>query len=482
MDPGPAPGRLARNPRATIAVLGYCGGLVSVSQTVSLPLLPILPAELDTSISNVSWVATASFLTGAVANPVLGRLGDMHGKRRVMLFALAVLAIGCLIAAVAPNILILVIARALQGFGTAVLPLGMSIAKDTLPADQMTQGVALVSATLGIGGGLGLPLSGLLLGWFDWHAVFWVTLALTVLAIVLTIRLVPVADEVQSTPQKFDVIGAVWLSLCLVAILLPISKAATWGWVEPLPVTMFAIGILGVFGWARYERRPEHPLVDVALMKQRPLVVINVAGVLLGFAMFSNMYATLVLLQTTDLADYGFGASAVVAGLVMLPGALAMMFTSPVSAWIIDNHGARAALIAGSVVMAVSYALRMVMLDTLWQIGLSVALVNAGIGVAYGAFPSAIMANVPASETASANAIGTLARAGGAALSSAVIAAILGSLTVVIAGDSIASLDAFKLTFLLSGAASLVAAGVALWLPEPLRDRSKRSVDPAIAS
>jgi MFS family permease len=476
MDPRPARGAFAGHPRATIAVLGYCGGLVSVSQTVSLPLLPILPDELDTSISNVSWVATASFLTGAVANPVLGRLGDMYGKRRTMILAMAILAVGCLIAAVAPNILVLVVARALQGFGTAVLPLAMSIAKDTLPPAKMTQGVALVSATLGIGSGLGLPLSGLLLGWFDWHAVFWVVLVLTLLGIGLTLRFVPDPDPETARTGRFDVIGAVWLSACLVAILLPISKSASWGWIEPLPMTLFALGIGGLFAWARYERRPEQPLVDVALMRQRPLIVINVTGVLLGFAMFSNMYISLVQLQTTDLVDYGFGASAVLAGLVLLPGALAMMFTSPISAWIIDNRGARAALVTGATVMGVSYVLRLAMLDAIWQVALGVLLVNAGVGIAYGGFPSAIMSNVPPSETASANAMGTLTRAGGAALSSAVVGALLGSMTELVAGEEVASLEAFQLAFILSAGASLLAAAVVLWLPDPLRSRTRRRV------
>jgi MFS family permease len=243
---------------------------------------------------------------------------------------------------------------------------------------------------------------------------------------------------------------------------------------------LFALGIGGLIGWARYERRPEQPLVDVDLMRQRPLIVINVAGVLLGFAMFSNMYVSLVQLQTTDLADHGFGASAVTAGLVLLPGALAMMLTSPISAWIIDNRGARAALIIGATVMGVSYLARLTMLHSYWQIALGVLLVNAGIGIAYGAFPSAIMSNVPPSETASANAMGTLTRAGGAALSSAVIGALLGSLTEIIGGEEIASLEAFQVAFVLSALASFVAAGVALWLPDPVRDRLRRRSDPAV--
>jgi MFS family permease len=455
--------RRATNPTAVIAVLAYCGGLVSISQTVALPLLPILPAELDTTLSNVSWVATASFLTGAVANPVLGRLGDMYGKRRIVLVALGVLAAGCVMAAVAANILVLIIARSLQGFGTAVLPLGMSIAKDSLPPDKVTKGVALVSATLGIGSGLGLPMSGLLLGWFDWQAVFWVNAGLSAVAIVLAAKLLP--DATRRERERFDVIGAVWLSACLVAILLPISKAPDWGWLGPRPLTLYAGGLIGLAGWARYELRPRRPLVDVRLMRARPLIVINTAGVLLGFAMFGNMFAPLVLLQTTDAVDHGFGASVVLAGLVMLPGAVAMMFTSPISAWIIDNYDARSALIAGSVVMGVGYATRPWMLDSLVMLGISVAVVNAGVGIAYGAFPSAIMANVPDHETGSANAIGTLTRAGGAALSSAAVSAVLAAMTVTAAGAEVPSLGAFQFVFALSAVVSLVAAAIGLLLP-----------------
>jgi MFS family permease len=459
---------------AVIAVLGYCGALVSISQTVSLPLLPILPAELDTSVSNVSWVATSAFLTGAVANPVMGRLGDMYGKRQMMIVSLGILAVGCLIAAVAPNVLVLVIGRALQGCGIAVIPLGMSVAKDTLPPDKTSQGVALVSATLGIGGGIGLPMAGVLVGWFDWQAVFWVNTVLALIALVLVVVVLP--DVTERSRQRFDVVGAVWLSVCLVCLLLPLSKASDWGWGRPLPLALYAAGFLGLAGWYRYELRPERPLVDVRLMRERPLMIVNGAGLLMGFAMFSNMYGSIALLQTPDTVAHGFGTSVVFAGMVMLPGALAMMATSPVSAWITDHHEARTSLWVGAAIMGLGYATRPAMLGSVLALGISVAVVNAGIGIAYGAMPSAIMAHVPDSETASANAIGTLTRASGASLSSAAVAAILSSLTVAVddtAGARVVpSLGAFQLAFVLSGIASFVAAIVAYQLP-----RADRSVD-----
>lgn len=448
---------------AIIAVLGYCGALVSITQTVSLPLLPVLPDELHTSVSNVSWVATAAFLTGAVANPVLGRLGDMYGKRRMVLVSLLALLIGCVVSALSTGVLVLIIGRALQGCGIAVIPLGMSIAKDTLPADKTSQGVALVSATLGIGGGLGLPMSGWMLNWFGWQSVFWMTSALTLVGLVLAILVLPDVDKREQS--RFDVVGAVWLSVCLIAILLPLSKSASWGWLQPRPLILYAVGFAGMIGWYRYEHRPSRPLVDVVLMSERPLLLVNGAGLLLGFAMFSNMYASLALLQTPDSVPHGFGTSVVTAGLVMFPGALVMMLTSPLSAWITDRFGARTSLWVGALVIGIGYATRPWMLGSLLVIGISVAFVNAGVGIGYGAMPSATMAHVPDHETGSANAIGTLARAGGASISSAAVAAILTSKTTIVNDAAVATLGAFQLIFILSAVAAFGAAIVASRLP-----------------
>ncbi len=399
----------ASSPRRTIAVLGYCGALVSISQTVSLPLLPLLPDKLHTSAGNISWVATAAVLSGAIANPVMGRLGDMYGKRRMMIVCLNMMLFGSIIAALSPTVLVLVIGRTMQGFGIAVLPLGMSLAKAVLPPDKTSQGVALVSATLGIGGGIGLPLAGVLTGLFSWQAAFWACAVLTVVALAAAFMMLP--DDSTRNAQRFDTIGAVWLSACLVAVLLPLSKTASWGIVQPLPLALYTIGFFGLVRWYRFEQGLELPLVNVTLMRERPMMLVNGAGLLLGFAMFSNMYASLAMLQTPKSVPHGFGLSVVVAGLVMAPGAVAMMLTSPLSAWITDHHGARTSLWLGATVIGLGYATRQMMLGSVPELALSVVIVNAGVGLAYGAMPSAIMSFVPDSETASANAIGTLTRA-----------------------------------------------------------------------
>jgi MFS family permease len=446
-----------------IGILAYCGGLVSVMHTVALPLLPDLPGQLHASATDVSWVATSTLLAGAVANPVLGRLGDMHGKRRLLLVSLLALVIGSTVCALSGSLLLLIVGRTLQGIGVGAIPLGVSIARDELPADRVNGGIALVSATMGIGAGLGLPLAGVVLAVGDWHAVFWVSTALSIVGLVAAAVIVP--ESPIRAPSAFDFKGAVLLSGVLVLVLLPLTKAPTWGFAQPLPLTMFGVAALGAVTWYRYEQRQASPLVDVAVMRRRPVMLANVAGLTVGFAMFANFFISISILQLPAFVPHGFGASIMVAGLVLLPGALAMVAMSPVSARITNAHGGRVSLVIGSAIVGASFLLRPLLLGSLGAVALGVALANCGVGIAYGALPVVVMANVPVSETASANAVNALARAGGASIGSAAVAAALGSLTVTVGGEVYPALGAFVVLCILSAACAFVAAAVAWSLP-----------------
>ncbi len=453
----------ARTSWPIVFVLGYCGALVSITQTFALPVLPDLIDEFGVSVGDVSWVATSALLASAVANPVLGRLGDMFGKRRMMLVSLLALLAGSVLCALSTSLPPLVVGRAFQGVGIGVIPLGISIARDELPAERVSGGIALVSATMGIGGGLGLPLAGLVLHVFDWPVLFWMAAVLTVGGIAVAALVVP--ESPVRSPGHFDLLGAAWLSAVLIALLLPISKAPTWGWTSPVALALFAAAAVGGLAWARYERRPERPLVDVAVMRRRPVMLVNLAALLMGFAMFGNFYATLSQLQLTDAVPHGFGASVVEAGLVLLPGAVVMMAMSPISARISDSRGPWLSLLIGALVVGGGFVVRTALIDSLVSIAVGVAIVNCGIGIAYGAMPAVVMANVPESDTASANAANSLMRSVGASICTATTAAILGSMTLLIEGGDVASVGAFRLAYVLPGLAAFGAAALAWHLP-----------------
>ena len=148
-------------------------------------------------------------------------------------------------------------------------------------------------------------------------------------ALVIAAKVIP-ESRVRAT-GRFDLLGAAWLSAVLVAFLLPISKSSTWGWAAPLPLALFAASGVGAVGWAQYVRRTPDPVVDLSVMRRRPVMLANLAGLFLGFAMFNNFFGSITLLQLPDTVEHGFGIDLVVAGLVMVPGALAMVAMSPVS-------------------------------------------------------------------------------------------------------------------------------------------------------
>lgn len=446
-----------------VAVLGYCGALVSIMHTAALPLLPVLPDELGASLGDVSWVSTSTLLVGAVANPLLGRLGDLYGRRRIILVSLGALVLGSAVAAMSTAITPLVAGRAIQGIGIGVIPLGISVVNDELPPRKVGGAIALISATLGIGAGLGLPLAGIVLDLADWHAVFWVSAALGSVAFVGALFVLPSREG--RAEGHFDLLGGLWLSAVLIAFLLPISKAASWGWTGRLSLTSFTLAAVGGIGWVRYALESNAPVVDLRLMRRRPVLMANLAGLALGFAMFSNFFGSIVQLQLPDTVDHGFGLSIVAAGLVMTPGALAMVFMSPVSARLSAGHGPRLSLLIGSLIVGVGYVLRPLLLSNAVSIGFGVVIVNCGVGIAYGALPAVVMNNVPDETTGSANAVNALCRAGGASISSATVGGILSLLTMEVAGDVHPTLGAFKLMFLLSGVASFAAAALAYRIP-----------------
>jgi MFS family permease len=457
-----APASVAARPHPALAVgvLALGGFAVSLTHTLVLPLLPALPELLGSSASATAWVATVTLLAGAVANPVVGRLGDMYGKRRMLLVSLTLLVAGSLVGAVAQSLAVLLVGRALQGTAIGIIPLGISILRDELPPERVGGGIALVSATLGLGAGMGLPLSGLVADSLGWHALFWILAGVSALALVL-VALVVSESPVRS-PASFDVVGAIGLSLVLLGILLVISNGAEWGWTAPLTVGVLAAALAVGRAWVGWEHRHAAPVVDLATTLRRPVLLTNIASVLVGFAMFCQFFGTIELVTLPTSTGHGFGRSILVAGLCQLPGAVAMIVASPLSARLSAARTPRVTLLAGSLLIAAGHAARLVLHTELWHLSATAMVISAGIGLAFGALPALIMANVPLSETAAANAANALSRLVGASVGSAAASAILVSLTVTVAGQPYPSLLAF---LVLSAVGALAAAGAASLAP-----------------
>ncbi|MEU8967698.1 MFS transporter [Streptomyces monashensis] len=458
----PAAARTLRD-RCTIPVLASGGILMAVMQTVVVPLLPDLPRLTGASAAAVSWTVTATLLSGAVLTPVLGRAGDMYGKKRVLTAALVLMTLGSVMCALTSDIGVLIAARALQGAAACVVPLSISILRDELPPERRGSAVALMSSTVGIGAALGLPLAALVVQYADWHTMFWLTGALGALGVAATwwaVKESPVRE-----PGRFDVLGALGLAAGLVCLLLGVSQGGTWGWGSARILGLFLAALVILALWWWQQLRTERPLVDLELVGRPRVGLSHVAALLTGFAFYANSLVTAQLVQTPKTTDYGLGLSIVATGLCLLPGGVTMLLFSPLSARISAACGPRITLALGAAVIACGYAVRIADSRDLWMIIVGATVVATGTTLAYSALPTLILRAVPAGQTASANGVNVLMRTIGQAVSSAAVAAVLVHHSSPVGGVPVPTLHGYLLAFAMAGAVALAACAAALTIP-----------------
>ncbi|ASO20741.1 MFS family permease [Actinoalloteichus hoggarensis] len=446
-----------------VSVLAMAGIVVALMQTLVIPLIPELPRLLDATTSDASWVITATLLSAAVATPTVGRLGDMYGKRRMLLVSLILLVAGSVIGALSNTLAPMIVGRVLQGLAAGVIPLGISIMRDELPAERLGAATALMSASLGVGGALGLPTAALLAEYTDWHVLFWASALLGALAAALVFTLVP--ESRVRTGGRFDLVGAIGLSIALICLLLAVSKGADWGWTSGLTTTLFVVTAVVLAGWGWWELRNRQPLVDLRTTLRRQVLLTNLASAVFGFSMFAMSLVLPQLLQLPTATGYGLGQPMMTVGLVMAPSGLVMMAMAPVSARISRLRGPRTTLMVGAVVVAAGYGLSIVLMSALWQLMLISSIIGAGIGIAYGAMPALVMSAVPVSETAAANSLNTLMRSIGTSLSSAVAGVVLAQLTITVGTAAVPSQNGFRVVMAIGAGAALAAAVIAAFLP-----------------
>jgi MFS family permease len=446
-----------------VAVLALGGIVVSLMQTLVIPIVPELPELLHASASDATWAVTATLLAAAVATPVMGRLGDMYGKRLMLLTSLLMLVAGSVTAALSDGLGPMIVGRALQGLASGVIPLGISIMRDELPAERLASATALMSASLGIGGALGLPAAALIADHFDWHVLFWTSGVLGAVAGLLVLLLVP--ESKVRTGGRFDLPGALGMAAGLVCLLLGVSKGADWGWGSRTTLGLFAAAVVVLLAWGLFELRTAEPLVDLRTTARRQVLVTNLASVAFGFSMFAMSLVLPQLLQLPKATGYGLGKSLLDAGLVMAPTGLVMMAMAPVSALISRTWGPKVTLMCGAVIVAAGYGLNIALMHAVWELLVASCVIGAGIGFAYGAMPALIMGAVDPSETAAANSLNTLMRSIGTSTASAVAGVILARMTTTFGTTPLPSENGFKTVMAVGSGAAVLALLVAAFIP-----------------
>lgn len=448
-----------------LCIGSLCGALM---QSLVIPIQSTLPELLETSSANASWAITATLLAAAVAMPVTGRLADMYGKKRVLVASAAILLVASVTCALSTSLVPFLVGRALQGVAMGYVPVAISAVRELAPPEKRGTAVATVSATLGVGGALGLPLSAWIAQSFDWHALFWVSAALATVVLVLTAVVVPARRDAH--PARIDVVGVIGLAVGLVSLLVGVSKGSTWGWTDTATLGSIVAGVVVLLAWGLYELRHHDPLVDLRTMAHRPVLFTNLAGLLIGFGMMAQSIVVPQLLQMDERTGYGLGQTMLQAGLWMAPGGLMMLVFAPLSSRLMTTLGARVTLSIGATVTAVGYVVATFLMGAPWQLMVASLVASAGVGIGYAAMPTLILDNVPASEAGSSVGVNALMRSVGTTVAGAVMAAVLTSRTVSLApGVTIPDESAFTVCFAVGACAAFAGAMVALLAPRRTR-------------
>lgn len=446
-----------------MTTLALTGLIAAFMQTLVTPIIPALPQLLDTTTADATWVLTSTLLAAAIATPISGRLGDMYGKRRIVLALLIVMVAGSVICALSNTLIPMIIGRVLQGVGLGVIALGISILRDVIHPKNLGAAVALVSATLGVGGAIGLPVAAVIAQNLDYHYLFWLATLLSLGAIVLVASIVPVST--LRGGGRFDFIGAAGFGIGLVGILLAASKGSEWGWSSPVTIVLFVGGIVALVGWGFFELRTSDPLIDLRVAARRPVLLTNLASISVGFAFFITTAAFPILLESPTTTGVGLGQTLLVASLCLVPLGLVMFLLSPVSARLSNSRGPRTSLLLGGVVITIAFVLAAYLHDQVWHIILVSTIIGIGVGFAYAAMPTLIMNAVPPTETAAANGLNSVMRTLGSTVAATLVGVILSAHPVLSQGIAIPRSSDFQLVFIMGAAVSVAGVVLALFIP-----------------
>ncbi|MCV7058947.1 MFS transporter [Mycolicibacterium gilvum] len=421
-----------RRPRLLVIGLSIVVLTVAVLQTAVVPVLGVIAEQLDESTSAVSWAVTANLLAAAAATPLIGRLADLYRKKRVLLVVLAVVLVGSVLAATTSSLPWLIVARVLQAASFALYPICIAILREEIDPDRMVSAMAVLSGTLGFGGGTGLVVVGLLMhGDAGYHRVFYLTTAFTVVVIIIVATLVP--NRARTTSGSIDWFGAVGLAVGLSALLLAITQGNTWGWGSPRTLACLAGGISVLIAWWMWEKRATRPLVSTRMLARRSMLFTNLATIFVGMGLYFAFLGLTVFVQVDrSVAGYGFGATVLEASVVyLLPGALTGFVVALISGRFIDRYGARPVLMVAAVAGIAGFVLIAFAHSAPWQVITANILANAYISLGYGALPALIVGDSDAGETGVATGMNAIARTVGSSMAAALVAVLLSRTTAV---------------------------------------------------
>jgi EmrB/QacA subfamily drug resistance transporter len=453
----------------TFTLLAVAAVAYALLQSLVAPALLTIQHDLDTTATGAAWILTAYLLSASVLTPIAGRLGDMLGKKRALVVVMLLLCAGTVLAGLATSIGMMIVARVVQGAGGAVFPLSFGIIRDEFPRERIPHGIALISAIMGIGGGLGIVLSGPIVEHLSYHWLFWFPLVAVAGATVGIVAFVP--ESPIRSPGRIDPVSAVLLAGWLVALLVPVSQGPVWGWTSTRTLALFALAAVLLLFWVWWESRSRAPLVDMTMMRIRPVWMTNLSALVLGFGMFASFVLVPEFVELPKSTGFGFGASVTEAGLYMLPSTMGMFVAGPIAGRLSSSVGSRVPLQLGAIISCAAFTMLALAHGSGAEIFSAMLVMGIGIGFAFASMANLIVESVPPEQTGIATGMNTIVRNIGGAIGSQVAASIVAA--TLVAG--LPSERGFTIAFAASAGALALGAVVSLLIPKRLVPASQRA-------
>jgi EmrB/QacA subfamily drug resistance transporter len=464
------------HPTLILAVLCLAGLAYAALSSAVIPALPTLQHDLHTTETGTTWLLTGFLLSASVGTSIIGRLGDMYGKERLLLWTLLVLSGGTLLAALATSLAVMIVARVIQGVGGGIFPLAFSIARDEFPEDKVAGSIGLMSSILGVGGGAGLIIGGLIIQDLSWHWLFWLPLVVTLMAALLTWRFIP--ESPVRAPGRVNWLAAALMSVGISCVLIAIAQTTVWGWGSAKTIGLFAVGLAVIALWVAVEVRSRVPLVDMTMMRVRGVWTTNLAAFLLGAGMYASFIVFPQFAQLPKSTGFGFGASVVVSSLYLLPSALGMGLVGAAAGPVAHRYGSKSALVVGTGIAGIAFAYAALAHGHPYNMLITTTLLGVGIGLAFAALGNLIVQAVPATQTGVASGMNTVMRTLGGALGGQLSATFIVNHT---GPDGLPAVTGFTETYIM--ATFFLGACVVAGLLVPSRlGRAEPSLDAALAT
>jgi MFS family permease len=417
------PVRAQAHEGTVISILFIAGVIYALFASLMLPSIPHLTRALHTTSIDAAWVLTAYILSSGVATPIAGRLGDMYGKTRTLVWTLTIVAAGTLVCALATSLVPLIIGRVICGVASGVFPLAYGIIRDEFDEDRVATGIGVISVSVGVGSGAGAILAGVILAHLGYHWLFWLPLALVVPTAAAAWRLIP--ESPVRAGGRVDWFGAVLLGIGLLIELLTISKASQWTWTAPRTLVLLFTGLAILAAWVMVELRTGEPLIDMRTMGRRTVWRTNLAAALFGLGMYAAYAMVPQFVQEPRSTGYGYAASIVGAGLFLLPATIGQALLGPLAGRIALRVGSKPALVAGGAFGTVGFALIAASHQVHWHVYAGMGIAGIGLGLGFAALPNLIVGAVPTEQTGAATGINTIVRVLGGAVGIQICATIL---------------------------------------------------------